>query len=68
VATLIVHAVAAYLVAGLVIALSFVLWGIDRVDPAAAGAYAFRPFLLPGLILLWPVVLWRWVALERRPQ
>ena len=28
---------------------------------ASVGAYAFRPLLLPGLALLWPLVLWRWV-------
>jgi hypothetical protein len=30
------------------------------VSPASTGAYAFRPLLLPGLALLWPLVLWRW--------
>jgi hypothetical protein len=66
VAAAIVHAVMAYLAAGLVPALVFVLWGIDRIDPSAHGAYAFRPLLLPGLVLLWPAVLLRWLVLERR--
>ena len=30
-------------------------------DPAARGAYGFRPLLLPGLVLLWPLVVWRWL-------
>jgi hypothetical protein len=47
------------------IALGFVLVGIDRVDQAAHGAYLVRPLLLPGLILLWPIVLVRWIVLER---
>lgn len=51
--------------AGLVVALAFLLFGIDRVDEAAHGAYAVRPLLLPGLILLWPLVLWRWAVLAR---
>ena len=34
--------------------------------PSARGAYAFRPLLVPGLILLWPLVLWRWWMLTRR--
>lgn len=51
---------------GGVIALGFVLVGIDRVDPAAHGAYFVRPLLLPGLMLLWPLVLVRWIVLERR--
>jgi hypothetical protein len=66
VAELIVHAVMTYLAVGVIPALAFVLWGIDRVDPSAHGAYAFRPLLLPGLVLLWPVALLRWAALERR--
>jgi hypothetical protein len=35
--------------------------------PEARGAYAFRPLLLPGLVLLWPLALWRWWALTREP-
>lgn len=55
----------AYAMLGVVVALVFLAVGIERVDPAARGAYAFRPLLLPGLILLWPLVLWRWRRLER---
>ncbi len=51
---------------GAVVALAFVLIGFDRVDPAARGAYAVRPLLLPGLTLLWPLVLVRWIALVRQ--
>ncbi|OQW82977.1 MAG: hypothetical protein BVN31_06645 [Proteobacteria bacterium ST_bin15] len=50
----------AYGVAGLVSALLFLLLGIDRVEPSARGAYAFRPLIVPGLVMLWPLVLWRW--------
>lgn len=49
-----------YAAAGLAIGLAFLFRGLDRIDPAARGAYAFRPLLLPGLLLLWPLVLWRW--------
>ncbi len=51
--------------AGLVVALAFLAFGMDRVDESAAGAYAVRPLLLPGLVMLWPLVLWRWRQLER---
>ncbi len=51
----------AYGTTGLLVGLAFLLFGLDRLDPAAAGAYAFRPLLLPGLALLWPLVLWRWL-------
>ena len=50
---------------GLAVAAAFLLIGIDRVDPAARGAYAVRPLLVPGLVMLWPLVLIRWVQLAR---
>ncbi len=62
---LILDAAALYGVAGLAVAGAFLLFGLDRVDPAARGAHAFRPLLVPGLVLLWPLVLWRWVVLAR---
>ena len=65
-ANLIVQAAAAYGMAGLVVAVAFLFWGIGRVDPSAVGAYAFRPLLLPGIVLLWPLVLLRWGMLEAR--
>lgn len=50
---------------GLIVSVAFLAYGIDRIDHAAAGAYAFRPLLIPGIVLLWPLVLWRWAALTR---
>lgn len=50
---------------GGVVAVAFLAVGLDRVDPAARHAASFRPLLLPGLVLLWPVVLWRWRVLAR---
>jgi len=44
---------------------AFLLWGIDRIDPAARGSYTFRPLLVPGIMLLWPLVLRRWQTLEK---
>lgn len=55
----------AWLVAGLGVGVTFLLFGLDRVDASARGAYGFRPLLLPGLVLLWPLVIWRW--LEAQP-
>lgn len=68
--TVIHDALIAYAALGAAVALVFLAAGIERVDPAARGAYAFRPLLLPGLVLLWPLVLWRWRRLERdrRPR
>ena len=61
-AEIIVALATAYAALGMAVAVAFLLLGLDRVDPAARGAYAFRPLLLPGLVLLWPVVVWRWRA------
>jgi hypothetical protein len=60
IAATIVQIVTAYLAVGVVVGVAFLFVGIDRIDPAAHGAYAFRPLLLPGLTLLWPYVLARW--------
>lgn len=55
-----------YGAAGIVVAAVFLTLGIDRIDDGARGAYAFRPLLIPGIVLLWPLVLVRWYALEAR--
>jgi len=59
-AVVIVWAATFYVWIGVVVAVLFLAFGLDRVDPAARGAYAFRPLLLPGAILLWPYVIRRW--------
>jgi hypothetical protein len=53
---------------GALVAFAFLSVGIDRVDHAAVGAYAFRPLLIPGIILLWPLVVWRWAVLARNRE
>lgn len=65
-AVAIIDAVLIYAVLGSALALVFLLVGIDRIDPAASRAYAFRPLLFPGLVLLWPLVAVRWFTLVRR--
>ncbi|PVB61915.1 hypothetical protein DCO57_09655 [Labrenzia sp. 011] len=55
-----------YLIAGGIVAALFLVIGIDRVEPSARGSHAFRPLLIPGICLIWPLVLCRWYALERR--
>ena len=66
-AAAIVQYVTIYGAVGFVVGVAFLFLGIGRVDPAARGAYAFRPLLLPGLMMLWPFVLLRWVLLVRQP-
>lgn len=57
-----------YLLIGGMAAAVFVLWGIGRVEPNARGAWAFRPLIVPGVVLVWPLVLLRWWRLERGPD
>ena len=61
----IITALEVYGLAGLAVAAVFLAWGIDRVEENARGAFVFRPLLIPGVALLWPLVVWRWVSLER---
>ncbi|MEM9321119.1 MAG: hypothetical protein AAGA70_19255 [Pseudomonadota bacterium] len=49
---------------GAAVAAAFLFVGIDRIDEDARGAYVFRPLLVPGILLIWPLVLWRWWVLE----
>lgn len=63
-AAVILALVRVWLWIGAAVAAAFLLVGIDRIDEDARGAYAFRPLMVPGILLIWPVVLWRWWALE----
>lgn len=65
-ASAIVSFVEGYGMAGAGVAALFLLVGLDRVSDQARGAYAFRPLLIPGVVVLWPLVLARWIAAERR--
>lgn len=58
-AHLIVLAAEFYVAIGAAVAAWFLLARIDAIAPAARGAYAFRPLLIPGMVLLWPLVLLR---------
>ncbi|MGY9056364.1 MAG: hypothetical protein ACKVGZ_12300 [Alphaproteobacteria bacterium] len=49
---------------GALVAAVFLAIGIDRVDENARGSFVFWVLLIPGAILLWPLVLWRWEVLE----
>lgn len=49
--------------AGLALALVFLTMGIDRVDSNSRKSFIFRPLLIPGVVVLWPLVLWRWIQI-----
>lgn len=53
-----------WLTVGGIVAALFLTIGIDRIDEDSHGAYAFRPLLIPGILLIWPMVIWRWWSLK----
>ena len=55
-----------YAVIGVIVAVPFLGFGIDRIDAGASGAYVVRALLFPGVVVLWPVVAIRWAVLGRR--
>lgn len=59
----ILMAVEVWLYCGLTTAVLFLAFGLDRLDDSAGGAFVFRALLVPGLVLLWPVVIFRWFTL-----
>ena len=56
-AHVIISTASLYLMIGVSVALALVPL-IGRIDPAARGAHGFRLLLMPGAILLWPLVIW----------
>lgn len=62
VAEIVVNGFAIYLGLGILFAVGFVVWGIERIDPATRGTtFGFRMLLVPGAAALWPLlaVYWR---------
>ncbi len=54
-----------YATIGLIVAAIFLIWGLDRISPESRESWLFRLLILPGIVGLWPLVLWRWIMLER---
>lgn len=63
-ATLFVQAAQIWGYAGLAVAAVFLTVGMDRIEPNSRTSFVFRPLLIPGTVILWPLVLWRWFVLE----
>ncbi len=56
-----------YLGCGIVFALLFVFFGVTKVSETARGATAgFRIIILPGVTLLWPVLLRKWLRVTKK--
>ncbi len=58
--------VALYAAAGLMVAVPFVLKGVDRLAAPMSLTPGARLVLLPGATALWPYVLARWIGSTRR--
>lgn len=50
-------------IAGAVVAVVFLTVGIGQIDEDARDALTFRALVVPGIIVIWPLVLWRWWVL-----
>jgi hypothetical protein len=67
VATLLVHALYLYGIAGLVFAIAFVTTGVKRIDSQAIGSVGFRVLIFPGSVAFWPLLLGRWITRTGEP-
>jgi len=57
-----------YLLCGMVFAIPFVMVGVGKVDPHAAhGSWGFRVLIIPGTMVLWPLLARRWVMGPHEP-
>ncbi|HLL28103.1 MAG TPA: hypothetical protein VKT73_10735 [Xanthobacteraceae bacterium] len=67
IAAILLFALALYVAAGIVIGILFVLFGVTQAlahpIPVSIGA---RILILPGSIILWPLVLGRWLQARSR--
>lgn len=56
-----------YLILGVVFALPFVLFGVEKVDTTAHGSSpGFRLIIFPGAILFWPILLRKWLKATKK--
>ena len=61
-------AIQAYAGAGLLFAAPFLIRGAERVDPhLAASPLAVRLLILPGVVIFWPMLGWRWLTGRQTP-
>lgn len=60
---LLVRLVEVWGLVGALVAAAFLTFGLNQIDEDARGAITFRPLLIPGILVLWPLVLWRWWVL-----
>jgi len=55
--------VVVYLGCGFAFAIPFVITGANKIDEGAQGAtWGFRIIIIPATIVLWPILLKKWIA------
>ena len=54
-----------YAGAGIVVAALFLVVDLGQISAETRGFYLFGLLVLPCDVGLWPLILWRWLALER---
>ena len=64
-ATWIAILTALYALAGVIVAVLFVIRGVNAVDDAAReSGWSFRLLIIPGCAALWPLIMIRWIQAE----
>jgi hypothetical protein len=57
-----------YVTLGLLFAIAFIVFGVQRIDPVARGTgIGFRLLILPGVAAFWPLLARRWMAGASEP-
>lgn len=65
--TIILLLAAAYLCAGFLFAVVFVLKGVTKIDEGAIGSgWGFRLIIIPGTIVFWPLLLKKWIKIAQK--
>lgn len=65
IASVILLLISLYLGVGLLFGLTFITWGVERLDHATKGtSWVFRLLLLPGSIVLWPLLARCWMQMK----
>ncbi len=66
---LILLIVGLYFAAGFVFAIPFVIKGVTKIDGGAIGSkWGFRLIIIPGTIVFWPLLLKKWIAVNKQKQ
>ena len=57
-----------YTALGALFAVPFALRGVEAIDPTAADSgWGFRLIITPGVVGLWPLLMWRWARGAHAP-